>query len=234
RDALAIAAEAEALGAQLWSGSGLDYSDAGVSALTDKLAPSLDLLADIVRNPAFDEKEIARVRAQWLAGIAREKTQPVALAQRVLPPLLYGEGHAYAIPLTGSGTEASITALTREDLLAFHRQWLRPDRMRILVAGDTTLEQILPLLGQRFGNWTAEGDAPAKDIAQGARRDAPRVFLVAQPGAAQTVRGAGELLPPTTDVGNAAIETMSVVFGGKLTARLDMDLREDKSWAYGA
>ena len=234
RSALEIAAEAEALGAQLWSGSGLDYSDAGVSALTDKLAPSLDLLADIVRNPAFEEKEIARVRAQWLAGIAREKTQPVALAQRVLPPLLYGEGHAYAIPLTGSGTEASITALTREDLLAFHRQWLRPDRMRILVAGDTTLEQILPLLEQRFGNWTAEGEAPAKNIAPVALPEAPRVFLMDKPGAVQTILMAGQLLPPTTDARNLAIETMNDVFGGMFTARLNMNLREDKSWAYGA
>src|SRR5690606_21910462 len=108
----------------------------------------------------------------------REKTQPVALAQRVLPPLLYGEGHAYAIPLTGSGTEQSIASLTREDLMAFHRQWLRPDRMRILVAGDTTLEAILPLLEERFGNWSAEGEAPAKNIAAVSPPAGPRVFLM--------------------------------------------------------
>ena len=235
RDALQIAAEAEALGAQLWSGSGLDYSDAGVSALADRLQPSLDLLADVVRNPAFADKEIERVRAQWLAGIAREKTQPTALAQRVLPPLLYGEGHAYAIPLTGSGTEQSIASLTREDLVAFHRDWLRPDKLRILVAGDTTLEEIVPLLEERFGRWPVPDAAPPrKNIAEVSLPPAPRVFLMDKPGAVQTLLMAGHVLPSTKDERNLAIETMNDVLGGTFTARLNMNLREDKSWAYGA
>src|SRR5690606_37286322 len=85
RDALEIAAQAEALGAQLWASSGLDTSEAGVSALTENLSASLDLLADIVREPAFAESEIERVRAQLLAVFARDKTQPVARAHLVLP-----------------------------------------------------------------------------------------------------------------------------------------------------
>src|SRR5690606_5687742 len=106
--------------------------------------------------------------------------------------------------------------------------------MRILVAGDTTLEAILPLLEERFGNWSAEGEAPAKNIAAVSPPAGPRVFLMDKPGAVQTILMAGQLLPPTTDARNLAIETMNDVFGGTFTARLNMNLREDKSWAYGA
>jgi predicted Zn-dependent peptidase len=82
------------------------------------------------------------VRKEWIAGIQREKTNPEAVATRVLPPLLYGDGHPYAIPFTGTGTEASIAALTRDDLTSFQRDWLRPDNATVVVTGDTTLERV--------------------------------------------------------------------------------------------
>ncbi|MGO4779664.1 M16 family metallopeptidase, partial [Lysobacter sp. 2RAB21] len=131
----------------------LDSASVALSALTDKLDPSLDLLSDVIRRPRFDAAEIERVRAQWLAGIKQEKARPQTAALRVLPPLLYGAGHAYAIPFTGTGTEGSIAALKREDLLAFHSDWLQPQRARVIVVGDTTLAQIVPQLERRFGDW---------------------------------------------------------------------------------
>src|SRR5690606_30177304 len=139
RGALELAARQEALGARISAGAGLDSATVSLSALTDQLGPSLDLLADVARRPRFEDAEIERVRAQWLAGIKQEKARRQTAALRVLPPLLYGEGHAYAIPFTGSGTEASIASLTRDDLLAFHRNWLQPEQARIVVVGDTTL-----------------------------------------------------------------------------------------------
>jgi len=235
RSALDIAREAESLGANLGTGSGLDSSTVSLSALKDKLSPSLALMADVVRNPSFDGKEFERVQAQWIAQIAQEKTQPSSLALRTLPPLLYGEGHAYAMPLTGSGTEASIQSLTTADLEAFHRAWVRPDNARLLVAGDTTLAQILPLLDRAFGDWQAPAEPkPAKLIAKVDAAAQSRVFLMDKPGAEQSMILAGQLMPSTRDPAYLATETMNDVFGGTFTARLNMNLREDKSWAYGA
>src|SRR5690606_2652565 len=96
-------------------------------------------------------------------------------------------------------------------------------------------EQVVPLLERRFGNWKAPAQPrPAKDISTVALPPAPRVYLMDKPGAVQTIIMAGQLLPSTTDERNLAIETMNDVFGGTFTARLNMNLREDKSWAYGA
>ena len=235
RSALELAAAIEAEGAQINAGSGLDTSTVTLSALTDRLDASLGLLADVSLRPTFAEAEIERVRKQWLARIAQEKTQPQALAYRLLPPLMYGDGHAYAIPFTGSGEEASIRALGRQDLSTFQRDWLRPDNLSILVVGDTTLAQITPLLDRHFGRWQPPASArPTKNISPVARPAAPRVFLVDQPGAVQANILAGLLVGSSAgdealdfDIGNG-------VFGGTFTSRLNMNLREDKSWSYGA
>ena len=83
-------------------------STVSVSALKANLGATLALASDIVRNPAFDQAEIDRLKPRWIAGIGQEKANPVQLALRTLPAMLYGEGHAYSVPYTGSGTEESI------------------------------------------------------------------------------------------------------------------------------
>lgn len=233
--ALQLAARKEALGAELGAGASLDSASISLSALKDKLEPSLDLFADVVRRPRFDAAEIERVRATWLAGIKQEKARPQTAALRVLPPLLYGAGHAYAIPFTGSGTEASIASLTRDDLVAFHRDWLQPDKVRIVVVGDTTLKAIVPELEKRFGDWKPAPNAPAlPEVATVPRPKAPRVFLVDQPGAIQSNIYVGEVVPPTADAGSIDFDFANGVLGGEFSSRLNMNLREDKHWAYGS
>jgi zinc protease len=233
--ALEIAARKEALGAQIGSSAGLDSASFGFSALTDQLAPSLDLLADIARRPTFAPAEIERVRAQWLAGIEQEKSRPQTAAMRVMPPLLYGAGHAYAIPFTGSGTTESIKSLTRDDLVAFHRDWLQPEKARIVIAGDTTLKQIVPLLEARFGDWKSPANAPVLPaVTTAARPAATRVFLINQPGANQSNVYVGQLVAPTGDAGTIDFDFANGVLGGEFSSRLNMNLREDKHWAYGS
>jgi predicted Zn-dependent peptidase len=188
-----------------------------------------------VRNPAFRADDVARLRGQWLARIAQEKSQPIGIALRTLPPLVYGAGHPYAIPFTGSGTEASIASLSAADLRAWQSAWLRPDNVRNLVAGDTTLPEITAQLDKVFGDWKAPAAAKGtKDIPTVAAQASPRVFLIDKPGAQQSLILAGELAPPTTAPDNLEINTMNDAFGGQFTARLNMNLREDKHWAYGA
>lgn len=233
-DSVEIAKRKQRLGALIKTGCGLDACTASLNALDDQLRPSLELFADIVRHPAFRDADVARVRGQWLAGIAQEKSQPVGIALRTLPPLLYGEGHPYAIPFTGSGTEASIKALGTADMRAFLADYVRPDNVKILVAGDTTLDQIIPQLDAVFGDWKASGSVPPRDLAKVAPPTHPRVFLVDRPGAQQSLILAGVLAPSTEAPNNLPIETMSSAFGGTFTSRLNMSLREDKHWAYGA
>ncbi|MEO8672487.1 MAG: pitrilysin family protein [Tahibacter sp.] len=231
---LDIARRQEELGARIGAGAGLDNSSVSLNALSSQLTPSLALYADVVRNPAFASKEMERLRGQWLAQIAQEKTEPQSLALRVLPPLVYGEGHPYAIPLTGSGTEASIQALMPDDLSQFHRDVIRPDNMRILVAGDTTLADITRELDAVFGDWQAAGPAhPRAEVGPVELQAKTRVYLMDKPGAEQSMILAAEIAP-SSRVGNyLEISTMNAAFGGTFTSRLNMNLREDKHWAYG-
>ncbi len=234
-DSVEVAKRRQRLGAITNVTCELDYCSASLNALNDQLAPSLTLFADIVRNPAFNTGDIERVRGQWLAGIAQEKTQPTGMALRTLPPLLYGSGHAYGIPFTGTGTEVGIKALTATDLTSFQHDWLRPDNVKILVAGDTTLATIIPQLNAAFGDWKAPLTAiPSKNIAKVAAQAKPRVFLINRADAPQSLILAGLLAPSTRADNNLAIQAANGAFGGTFTSRLNMNLREDKRWAYGA
>lgn len=234
-DSVEISKRKQRLGASTAVGCGLDSCSASLDALNDQLQPSLSLFADIVRNPAFKADDIERVRGQWLAGIAQEKTQPTGLALRTLPPLLYGAGHAYGIPFTGSGTESAIMSIHANDLTAFQRDWLRPDNVKIMVAGDTTLAQIIPQLDAAFGDWKAPDTAiPKKNIGKVAIQTKPRVFLIDRPDAPQSLILAGLLAPSSKAPDELALDVANGAFGGSFTSRLNMNLRENKRWAYGA
>jgi len=236
-DALGFANRVEALGASVSAGAALDGGNAYLSALKENLDESLALFADMIRRPRFEQKEIDRVRATWLAGIAQEKARPNGAAQRVLPPLLYGKGHPYAIPFSGTGTEESIASLTRADLQAFHAQWVRPDGATLIVVGDTTLDEIVPLLERHFGDWKASTPAPkisADNIPPVERPKSTAVYLIDQPGAVQATILAGQVVPSTKDPSTVVFDFANSVLGGEFSSRLNMNLREDKHWAYGA
>ena len=195
----------------------------------------MDLWADVIRNPVFAQEEIDRLRGRWIANIAQEKAQPVSLALRLLPPAIYGPNHAYSVPFTGSGTAESIGSITRDDLVAFQQTWLRPDNARIFVVGDTTLEEITPMLERVFRGWTAPDEPlPTKNVADVTRRSSPRVILIDKPGSPQSFILAGSVIPGLGAPNDLAIDAMNDVLGGTFTARVNMNLREDKGWAYGA
>ncbi len=234
-DAIAFGNRAESLGANLSAGASLDGASAGLSALKQNLDPSVALFADMLRRPRFDQNEVDRVKASWIAGIAQEKARPNGAAMRVLPPLLYGAGHPYAIPFSGTGTEASIGALTRDDLRAYHGRWVRPDGATLLVVGDTTLKDIVPVLDKHFGDWAGTGDAPSNAaIPPVAAPRKPRLYLIDQPGAVQANIYVGQLVPSTKDAGAVKFDIANAVLGGEFSSRLNMNLRENKHWAYGA
>jgi zinc protease len=235
RDALQISARAEALGARLGAGSSLDTSYISLNAIRSRLADSLELFSDVLLNPTFPDKELARLKAQSLASIQQQKSQPRGIASRLFPRLIYGEGHAYSNPFSGIGTEETVRSMTTDELRAFYRRWVRPDNATLLIVGDTTLAQIQPLLEQRLSRWKApSGALPVKQLGMIAPQPKPRVFLVNRTGSEQSLVMAVELAPPRSAPDNVALETVNTILGGSFISRINMNLREDKHWSYGA
>ncbi len=234
-DSIAIAEAQERLGANISAGASLDRTAVTLSALTPNLDPSLALLADIVRNPAFEPSEVERLRAQQLAAIANEKTEPRRIAQRALPPLLYGESHPYGKPLTGSGDSEAVRAVTRGELVAFHRSWLRPDNAAIFAVSDKPLAELLPLLEARFGEW-APPAAPRGVKAFTAAIPPPRsrILLIDRPQSPQSYILAGMVLPFEGRREHLALEAADQVLGNSFLSRINTDLRETKAWSYGS
>ena len=233
RSALEISEELALLGAELSSGADLDTSMVSLSALRENLDDSLAIFADVVLNPVFPPNELERLRAQYLALVRQEKTRPTSMALRVLPKLIYGEGHAYAQPLTGSGTEDSIRAITRADLQQYHDTWFRPNNATLLVVGDITTAEITAKLEELFNTWEP-ADVPVKNIDTVERRTQNAVYIVDKPGAEQSIIFAGEVAPPKSNPDEIAIQAMNDILGGNFSSRINMNLREDKSWSYGA
>ena len=234
-DSIGIAEAQERLGAQIASSATMDRTSVAMFALKANLAPSLDLLADIIQRPTFAPAEIERLRAQILAGIAAENAQPRGIARRTLPPLLFGASHPYGVPLSGSGTEEGVKAVTRADLLAFHGAWLRPDNARIFVTGDTSLAELKPLLEARFGTWTKPTTPKGtKLFRMDKMARTARIVLIDRPQSPQSYIMAGQLLPTRGTDDPLALVAGNEVMGGGFLSRLNMDLRETKGWAYGA
>jgi zinc protease len=233
RSTLEISEELQLLGANLGAGSDLDTSSVGLSALKANLDKSLDIYADVILNPSFPEKELERLRKNQLDAIKREKVEPSAMALRVLPQLLYGEGHAYSMPLTGSGTEESTAKINREQVQKFYQTWFKPNNATIVIVGDTTMDEIKPKLEKLFGKWD-RGDVPQKNIAQVEQESKNVIYLIDRPGSIQSQIYAANLTVPRNNPDEIAIQTMNFVLGGQFTSRLNLNLREDKHWSYGA
>jgi zinc protease len=233
RSSIAISDELASLGANLGAGSGLDMSAVTLEALKDKLDASLAVYTDVILNPSFPRADFERLKRQRLAQIQQEKADPVGMALRVFPGLLYGPGHAYANPWTGSGTEESTGRISRDDLVKFHRTWFKPNNATLIVVGATTMAEIRPRLEKAFAGW-ARGEVPAKNIATVEQQPRSTVYLLDRPEATQSLILVGNLAPPKANPDEPAIETMNLVLGGSFTARMNMNLREDKHWSYGA
>lgn len=232
RTALQINDQTALLGAELNSYVALDHSYVRLSALKSKLDPSLDLFTDVLLNPSFPPDDFKREQKLQLDAIEQEQNQPILMAVRVLPGLLYGRGHAYGNPLTGSGTAASVEKITRDDLIKFHRVWFHPNNSTLIVVGDTTLAEIMPKLEKAFAAWKS-GDVPKKNLATVALPSKSVVYIIDKPNAGQSMILAANLAGPPDATTQIPIVAMNEAIGGTFGARLNMNLREDKHWSYG-
>lgn len=235
RSTFEISEEEEMLGASISTDSTLDTSSVGLSTLKKNLKPALNLYADIILNPVFAEQDISRIKPLVLASIDKEKSQPMSMALRTLPPLLYGTDHAYGIPFTGKGTTQSVNTIQKTDLENFHQSWFNADNATLIVVGDISRQEITPLLEKAFSQWEKPAKkAPEKQFQKVKLKNQAQFYLIDQPGSIQSTIIAGHIAPPANAENDIAIDTMNTIFGGSFTSRLNMNLREDKHWSYGA
>ncbi len=233
RNAIEISDALIMLGASVSTGSNLDTSFVSLSTLTTTLDDSLDVFADVVLNPSFPAAELDRLKTQQLTSIRQEQQNPRQMALRAFPKLIYGDSHAYSNPFSGSGTVASVDSIELADLSRFHQTWFKANHATIIVVGDTSLNEILPKLEKRFGAWRP-GDIPVKNISTVKENDEAVIYLVDRPGSEQSILLTGIVTVPKANPDEVAIEAMNDIVGGLATSRINMNLREDKGWSYGA
>jgi predicted Zn-dependent peptidase len=186
-------------------------------------------------RPDFAASEVARLRDQQLAAIAAEATQPNGLAQRTLPPLIYGANHPYGRPASGLGSAQSVGALDRDALINFHRSWIRPETGRIFVVSDRPLLEVRRLLEERFGDWRGFEGVPIgrKDFSVPIAEARPRIVLVDRPQSPQSVIYAGAVLPITGANDVLSLNAANEVLGNSFLSRINTEIRERRGWSYG-
>lgn len=235
-NALQLSSKLEELGTDLYTNVGLDSSSINVSSLKSNLIPSLDLLYEVMTEAVFDEKEIERKKIRWLASIDQSLSTPNGIVSNIAPGLLYGQNHPYGKPFSGNGTRDSIQWMKRESMIQYMQESMSPSNATILVVGDTNLKEITAILESKFGNWN-DSESYQDNVIDYQNYQVPterKIYLVDKPGAVQSLIVAGQLLPSPDTEDEIDVELMNAVIGGSFTSRLNMNLREDKSWSYGA
>jgi len=233
RNALQISQELERLGTRLSTGSNLDQSFVSLNTLKKNLDPSLDIFADVLLNPTFPQTDLDRLIKEQLVSIQKEKTQPTGIAIRILPKYLYGENHAYGTPLTGSGFESTVKGITRDQLVKFYHSWIKPNNATLVVVGDISMDELKPTLEKTLKNWKS-GSVPKKNIPEVKLPAKSVLYLMDRPGSIQSLILAGNLTAPFGKVDEASVNVMNSIIGGDFTSRINMNIREDKHWSYGA
>jgi len=230
-----LAEAQERLGATVTTGASLDRTAVSLTAMTPQVGPSLDLLADVIRNPAFAPSEIERVRQQRLSMIAQEMSNPGAMANRALPVVLFGAEHPYGKPGSGTGDPDVVRALTRDELVRFHQSWIRPDNATIFAVSDMPLDQLVAQLNSRLGNWQAPSTPRGtKNFNTAVPPSRARIVLIDRPQSPQSIIAAGQVLNVQGTQDLLDLTAANQVLGGDFLARINMELRERRGWSYGA
>lgn len=230
RDLTQLSEAQELIGTHIGVGAGMDRSTGSMTVLTNYVEAGMDLFADVLEHPAFKQEDLDRLKKQRLIGIQQETDSVSAIASRVGPLLVYGDQPYGASPI---GTTASVTSLTRDDLTSFYKQRYGPSNAGLMLAGDVTLPQAKKLAEAYFGSWTGEpGNAP--EIPPAPQMQPTHVVIVDKPGAPQTSLLAYALGVTSESPDRPALEIMNYTLGGSFGSRINMNLREEHGYTYGA
>jgi zinc protease len=230
RSAPQLAKELARLGATLSTESTMDDTSVGVRSLKRNVSDVMHLLADVVLHPAFPNEEIARQKAGRLAELVQRRTESSVMADDAFSAVLYGPKHPYGFP--AMGTEVSIRATERDDLMGFWKQNIVPNNAALVVAGEITMDELQALAEKEFGGWPR--GVPVRPELASPPEPKHRAFIVDKPGAAQTQLRVGRIGAPRSTADYAALEVMNTALGGAFSSRINLNLREDKGYTYGA
>lgn len=231
RSAVEIANDLQAIGANLRTGSGWDSANISLQTLTKNMDKALDLYSDVVLHPSFPESELETLRKRTLVSLLQRKDNPNAIANVAYGALLYGKDHPYGRSL--GGDEKSVSAITRDEIQKFYNTNYHPNNATLIIVGDTDAKTMMPKLEKAFGKWEAgeaiNAEPPATKVF-----DKPGIYIVDKPGAAQSVISIGQIGVPRNNADYFPLTVMNSILGGQFTSRVNMNLREDKGYTYGA
>ncbi len=230
RDALAIARELESLGATLGTNAGTDGSYAWVTVLKGQATQAMSLLSDVVTKPTFPDSDLARVRNDRLTAIIETRQNPFATGMRVIGPVLYGDAHPYGHAQLG--TESGLQQATKGELTGFYQRYFSPSNAALVLAGDLTEAEARRLATQALGQWRGTGEVVKAP--EGGASTADRVTIVDMPSASQTALIAAQQSVARSDPDYEKLNVMNQVLGGLFSSRVNMNLREQHGYSYGA
>jgi zinc protease len=229
RDGEALSNALQLLGTSVSSSVGGESGSISFLSTAAKFPATLDILADMLLNSVFPGPGLERLRGQRLVALTQARAQPSAIASRVFPRILYGDSHPYGRVVT----EESIKAITRDDVVAFHKSYFQPGRALVTVVGDVTPETVKPVIEKSLAKWTKAGERPAFSYPQAPEPKARTIFLVDKPGAAQSTFAFGRPGPPRDTPDYFALQVMNTMLGGMFQSRLNANIREEKGYSYG-
>ena len=232
RSSKEISEQVDALGATLNAGSGLSSFTTNISTagLVENFDQTLDLFADVIRNPTFPQTEVARYKTRTLSQLQLQRSIPQFLAAEQFSRAIYGTSHPASLIVPPS---ESINKVSTKDLMDFHAKYYRPNNAILAIVGDVTMKEIMPKLEKAFGDWQ-KGDVPATTIPAAPSQGESRIYLIDRPGSVQTVLQLGTLGIERTSPDYFAVLLADRVLGGGPSGRLFLNLREDKGHTYGA
>ena len=229
RDGEALSNALQLLGTSINVNVGGEGGSMGFQSTTSKFPQALEILADMLVNPAFPAEALERLRAQRLVALTQAKDQPGSIASRVFPKILYGSAH----PFGQNVTEESLKAITRDDIVAFHKVYFQPGRALVSVVGDVNSSSVKSTVEKALGAWPRGGEKPTFAYPGLPATHAPTVFLVDKPGAAQSTFAIGNPGPPRSTPDYYALQVMNTMLGGMFQSRLNANIREENGYSYG-
>ena len=230
RNALQIADEVAQLGGSLNTSSTMDAMQVTAGSLRRNFDALLTLMSDVARNPSFPAEEVERQRKSRLASLIQQRENPGQVAGNAMAAALFGTSHPYGFPEIG--TEASNTAMTRDDMRAFWSQNFVPNNAALIVSGQVTAADLRPIVEKAFGEW--KQGTPAQPTLGSPATTSAKLVLVDKPGAPQTQLRVASIGVPRATPDYEAIRIMNEALGGLFSSRINLNLREQHGYTYGA
>ena len=221
------------LGSAVYAYSDLDQSYLILRTLDPVRDEAFDIFTEVILSPSFPRKEFDRLKKQQQLNIQKEKSNPSSMAMRVIPKLIYGPDHPYNLPLTGSGFDNTVSEISLNDIQDFHETWIRPNNAKLIVVGDISMEEVKSMINKKLNRWEAK-NVPEIPVGRVLSENKKKIFLIDKPESVQSLLIAGTTTKPYGAYNEQALEMMMSILGGQFTSRINMNLREDKHWSYGA